>query len=148
MSRYWLSDPWGGDVLPSFDELRRGMDELFQRVGAGTTGRAGAQPPVNLYEMAEGYVLTAELPGLSRESLEVSVDGNRLTLRGERRIDHPADASLHRVERRSGVFRRTFELPKGVDASKAEAAYRHGVLMVRIPKAEQVQPRRIAVEGS
>ena len=148
MARYWISNPWANDPLASYDQLRRGMDELFERVGARTTRRAGAFPPVNLYEAANEYVLTAELPGLSGDDIDISVERNRVTLRGERKIEHPSDASLHRVERQGGVFRRTIELPVDVDADKAQAVCRNGVLMLQIPKAPEHQPRQIAVKGS
>jgi HSP20 family protein len=148
MARYWLENPWANDPLASFDQLRRGMDELFERVGARTTRRAGAVPPVNLYETNNEYVLTAELPGLSGEEIDVSIERNRVTLRGERKIGHPADASLHRVERRSGAFRRTVELPVDVDAEKAQAVCRNGVLTLQIPKVAAQQPRQIAVKSS
>ena len=148
MARYWISNPRANDPLASFDQLRRGMDELFERVGTKTTRRAGAFPPVNLYETTNGYVLTAELPGLSDKDIDVSVEGNRVTLRGDRKIEHPSDASLHRVERQAGVFRRTVELPVEVDADEAEAVYRNGVLILQIPKAAAHQPRQIAVKGS
>jgi HSP20 family protein len=148
MARYWLSNPWSSDSLASFDQLRRGMDELFERVGARPMQRAGAFPPVNLYEAASEYVLTAALPGLSGDEIDVSVERNRVTLRGERKIEHPSDASLHRVERQAGAFRRTIELPVDVDADKVQAVCRNGVLMLQIPKAAAHQPRQIAVKGS
>ena len=148
MARYWLSNPWSNDPLASFDQLRRGMDELFERVGARTTRRTGAFPAVNLYEAASEYVLTAELPGLSAEDIELSVERNRVTLRGERKIEHPQDASLHRVERQAGIFRRTIELPVDVDADKAQAVCRNGVLMLQIPKVAAQQPRQISVKSS
>ena len=150
MARYWLSDPWSLDPFPDVGELRRRMEELFDRVSAPGAGvaRAGVHPPVNLYETNGAYVLTAELPGLRVEDIEITVERDRLTLRGERRIDHPQDASLHRVERRGGAFRRTVQLPVEVDGEKVEAAYRNGVLTLRIPKAPQHQPRRINVAGS
>ena len=69
----------------------------------------GAHPPVNLYETADDYVLTAELPGSSAADIDLTIERNRVTLRGERKIEHPSDASLHRVERRGGRFRRTIE---------------------------------------
>jgi HSP20 family protein len=147
MARYWLSNPWPADPWSSLDQLRRGMEDLFDRAGAEGR-RADVFPPVNLYESAEGYVLTAELPGLASGDIEVSVEGNRVTLRGERSIEHPKDASVHRLERRSGSFRRTVELPLEVDAEKAEAVHRNGVLMLRIPKAPESKPRRIAVRAS
>jgi HSP20 family protein len=147
MARYWLSNPWPADPWSSLDQLRRGMEDLFEQAGAEQR-RGGVFPPVNLYESAEGYVLTAELPGVQSGDIEVSVEGNRVTLRGERRIEHPKDASVHRLERRSGSFRRTVELPLEVDAEKAEAVHRNGVLMLRIPKAPESKPRRIAVRAS
>ncbi len=94
------------------------------------------------------YVLTAELPGLSGDDIELSVERNRVTLRGERKIEHPQDASLHRVERQAGIFRRTIELPVDVDADKAQAVCRNGVLMLQIPKMAAQQPRQIAVKSS
>jgi HSP20 family protein len=148
MAQYWLSDPWSSDPWMSFDQLRRGMDQLFERAGAGTARRAGAFPPVNLYETKDGYVLTAELPGVSADELEISIERNRLTLGGQRAIERPQDASVHRAERASGSFRRTVELPNEVDADKAEASHRNGVLMLRLPKQEKHQPRRIAVKAS
>jgi HSP20 family protein len=105
---------------------------------------------VNLYETADGYVLTAELPGLEPKDVDLSIEGNRVTLRGERKIAVPDDkqTSLHRRERQSGIFRRTVELPAQADPDKAQALYRNGVLWLRIPKAAEAQPRRITVQGS
>ena len=150
MTRYWLSNPWSLDPFPDVGGLRRRIEELFDRVGEGSAGvaRAGVHPPVNLYETGDSYVLTAELPGLRVEDVEITVERDRLTLRGERRIEHPQDASLHRVERRAGAFRRTLQLPVEVDGEKVEAVYRNGVLTLRLPKAPEHQPRRITVQGS
>lgn len=147
MTRFWLSNPWSLDSPSEVGELRRRMEELFDGAGAGVT-RSGVYPPVNLYESADGYVVTAELPGLRVEDIDISVERDRLTLRGERRVEHPQDASLHRVERRAGAFRRTIQLPVEVDGEKVEAVYRNGVLTLRIPKAPEHQPRRITVHGS
>lgn len=148
MARYWLSNPWSNDPLASFDQLRREMDQLFDRVGARSARRTGVFPPVNLYESVEGYVLTAELPGLAADQIEIHIEGNRVTLGGERKVEHPEGASVHRAERAAGSFRRTVELPAEVDVEKAEASYRSGVLLLRIPKAEKHQPRKIAIQAS
>lgn len=144
-------NPWAEDLWSTFDELRRGIDEVFQRWGTGATPRARAAavyPPVNLYETADTVILTAELPGLRAEDLQVTAEAHRLTLRGERRIEYPADpqTSLHRIERPSGVFRRTIELPQAADTEKIEAIYRHGVLTVRVPKAPQSRARTVSVK--
>jgi HSP20 family protein len=148
MAQYWLSEPRPGEPWMSFDQLRRGMDQVFQRAGASAARRAGVHPPVNLYETSDGFVLTAELAGVRAEDLEISIEQNRVTLGGQRKIERPQDASVHRAERTSGNFRRTVELPAEVDADKAEAAHRNGVLLLKIPKAEKHQPRRIAVKAS
>ncbi len=150
MTRYWLSNPWSLDAFSEAGELRRRMHELFEGAGDASAGvaRAGVHPPVNLYETGDSYVLTTELPGLRVEDIEVTVERDRLTLGGERRIEHPQDASLHRVERRAGAFRRTLQLPLEVDGEKVEAVYRNGVLTLRIPKSPQHQPRRISIQGS
>lgn len=145
MARYWLTDPRPGDPWSALDQLRRGMDSLMEHWETGAVRQTGVFPPVNIYEAGDAYVLTAELPGLSSDQIEVSVEANRVTLRGERKIEYPAEAGRHRLERQAGFFRRTLELPLEVDAGKAEAVYRHGVLMLRIPKAPQHQPRRISV---
>jgi len=148
MTRFWLSNPWYGDPWPDLGELRRRMDEVFDRFPAGTATHAGVFPPVNLFEAGDAYVLTAELPGLRAEDIDVSVERDRVTLRGERRIEYPKDASLHRAERRGGAFRRTVQLPVELDGEKVEAIYRNGVLTLRIPKAAEHQPRRINVQSS
>jgi HSP20 family protein len=150
MAQYWLSNPWLGDPWPGLGDLRRRMDELFERAG-GTSAlesRAGVFPPVNLYETGDSYVLTAELPGLRGEEIEITVERDRLTLRGERRIETPQDASLHRLERRGGAFRRALQLPVAVDGDKVQAIYRNGVLTLRLPKAPEHQPRRVEVKGN
>lgn len=148
MSRYWLSNPRPGNSWTAFDQLRREMNELFEQSGVRGARRGAAFPPINVYESGDDYVLTAELPGLEAKDIDVSIEGGRVTLRGERAIEHPPDASIHRAERQAGRFRRTLELPVEVASDKAEAIHQHGVLMLRIPKAEQEQPRKIAVQSS
>lgn len=147
-SRPWAADPWG-----SFDELRREMDALFNRFGGSPARSAswrGVFPAVNLYETMDAYVLTAELPGIGSEDIQVAVEGTTVTLQGERKLDYATSdqTSLHRVERPSGSFRRAFELPATVEPEKAEAVHRNGVLILRLPKTEDAQPRQIAVQAS
>lgn len=150
MARFGRWSPWPDDVWSSFDALRRGMDDVFSRAPYRPTGGAGVFPPMNLYETSDGYVLTAELPGVRPEDIEISLDGERVTIRGKREIEYPKDegTSLHRRERQAGMFRRSFELPVPIDADKTEAVHRNGVLMLRIPKAAEARPRQISVRGS
>ena len=141
-------DPWSSDPWADFGRLRRELDSAFERFGVRGSPRRGPFPAVNLYETTDGYVLTAEVPGSSREELDVSVEGSRVTLSGKRHIALPEGASVHRRERPEGSFRRTVELPAPLDADKAEAVYRHGVLSVRLPKAASHQPRSIGVRSA
>jgi HSP20 family protein len=146
-----LLEPWPRHSRSELDRLRRELDHAFEGYGSLAAGNRGMPyPPVNVYETEDAYVVTAELPGVDREALDVSVEGQRLSLRGERKVEHPQDekASLHRRERQAGIFRRTLELPGEVDAEKTEAVYRNGVLTVKIHKAEQSRPRRISVQAS
>ncbi len=148
MAQYTIYRPRAGDPWANFDDLRREMDALLGRFGAGGPRAArGVFPATNLYETPEGYVLTAELPGVSPSDIEVSIEGTTLTLRGERKIDRGnGETNAHRLERGAGSFRRAFELPAEVDVEKVQAIHRNGVLLLRLPKTPERQPRRISVQ--
>ncbi|HBZ68761.1 MAG TPA: hypothetical protein DEP35_03015 [Deltaproteobacteria bacterium] len=144
---------WSGFAHPqtwdAFENLRREVDQLFARAGHERPASShGVYPAVNLYETADGFVLTAELPGMKLEEIELAVHGNRLTIRGERKISYPDDGrtNLHRRERAAGQFRRAIELPLAIDSEKVEASYRNGVLLVKLPKPATHRPRRIEVK--
>lgn len=112
------------------------------------TARGSWTPSVDIYE-TDGHdvVIKAELPDMTREDIEVTVENNTLTLRGERKL--PADIKeeqFRRVERHYGAFTRSFTLPNTVDASKVSAEYKNGVLTVRLPFREEAKPRTINVE--
>jgi HSP20 family protein len=145
-----FAHPWSGGTWDAFESLRKEVDHLFSRVGqAPLRGSHGVHPPVNLYETSDGFVLTAELPGMKLEDIQLAVQGNRLSIRGERKISYPNDerTNLHRRERQVGQFRRAFELPVAVDSEKVEASYRNGVLLVKLPKSAAHRPRRIEVQA-
>lgn len=152
MAQYGLYRPWSPDSWRDFDQLRREMDALFSRFASPSqqsSGWRGVFPAVNLYETPDAYVLTAELPGVDSEDIQVSLEGSTLTLQGERKIDYAGqgETSLHRRERHAGSFRRAFELPAAIDADKVEAVHRNGVLMLRLPKTPEAQPRQISVKA-
>lgn len=101
-------------------------------------------PDVNIYETESGYVLEAEMPGVSKEHLEVSLEGNSLTILGHRHDEAPAQF-LYR-ESKPADFRRVFELDPAIDSAKIRAQMDQGVLTLELPKTEAVKPRKIAVE--
>jgi HSP20 family protein len=147
MAQFELLSPFGQTPWGPFGALRREMDELFDRFGALSTAPRTAFPAVNLYETEDAYVLTAELPGIAPEDLDISLEGSTLTLRGERRTPSFEGASVHRSERPAGHFRRAIDLPVPVDGEKVEAVHRHGVLTLRLPKTPEHRPRQIAVKA-
>ena len=111
----------------------------------------GVFPAVNLYETADTYIVTAEIPGVEPRDIEVTLEGSTITLSGERRSEYGQqreEVSLHRRERPVGSFRRAFQLPAAIDADKIEAVHRNGVLMLRLPKTPEHQPRQISVRSS
>jgi HSP20 family protein len=121
-------------------------EQIGQLVG---TDAPGWTPPVDLYETATDFILTADLPGLSRDQIDVSVDDNRVVIRGERvggPIDMPCE-QFHRVERGHGRFSRSFALPDAVDVSRVSADLKDGILTVRIPKTRGRGASRVAVSG-
>ena len=117
---------------------------------AAYQGSRGVYPPVNLTEDAEGYVLTAELPGVAPEAVDVTIEGSTVTISGQRKIEYAAGdgIAVHRRERQSGTFRRAFELPAEIDVDAAKATHKQGVLTLALPKADSVKPRQISVETS
>jgi HSP20 family protein len=124
-----------------------GPDELFRSLlGAASTRNAGVFPPLNVYDDGNTFLVRAEIPGVNKDTLEITARGDELTLRGEREIQ-PAqkDASYHRRECQGGQFRRTLTLPQAVDADAVKATYKNGVLEVQLPRVRELQPRRIAV---
>jgi HSP20 family protein len=105
-------------------------------------------PPVDIYQNdKQEIVIKAEMPGLSREDIDLRVENNTLTLKGERKRDSEVkDDQYHRVERVHGIFSRSFSLPATVDANKVNADYRDGVLTVVLPMREEARPRQIQVQ--
>jgi HSP20 family protein len=153
MAHYSLYRPWAAAPWSGFDQFRREMDDLFNRFGGApalSNDWRGVFPAVNLYETADAYQLTAELPGVGPDDIHISLEGSTITLQGERKIDHASrkESSLHRRERQSGAFRRAFELPAAVDADRVEAIHRNGVLLLKLPKSPEAQPRQISVRAS
>jgi HSP20 family protein len=146
MTTSWFG-PWSSGPWRTLDDLQSEVDRLRGAAAPGVRRSAGVPfPAVNVDASSSGYVLVAEVPGVSTDDLEIVTEGHQVTLRGERRIDYADDVDIHRRERRAGYFRRSFTLPEDADVEKAEAAYRNGVLTLRIPKNEAALPRTIAIQ--
>jgi len=124
-----------------FSDLYRGADDDVMRRGT-------LVPPVDIYDNGQHeLVITAELPAVRKEDIEVSVDNNTLTIKGEKKADPsiPEDC-CHRSERAYGTFSRTFSLPATIDGGRVSADYKDGVLTVKLPMREEAKPRQIPVQ--
>jgi HSP20 family protein len=129
------------------DRMNRIWGNVLERGTEDVTSR-GWVPPVDIYENeAREIVLKAELPGLRREDIELTVENTTLTIRGERRRDETIpNERYHRMERQYGPFSRSFTLPNTLDASRVHADYREGVLTMTLPLRAEARPRQIEVE--
>jgi HSP20 family molecular chaperone IbpA len=104
-------------------------------------------PPVDVIEDSNGIVLRADLPGISKESLELSIESQTITIEGQMQLDVPEGLEVSHAEVSVPRFRRVFTLSKELDAAKIAAELNDGVLTLRIPKADYAQPRRITVNA-
>ena len=104
-------------------------------------------PPVDIYSTGEhALVIKAEIPGMSKDDIDITVENFTLTIRGEKKTEQTVkDDQFHRVERSYGTFTRSFALPHTVDPSKVEAEYKDGVLTIKLPQREEAKPRQIKV---
>jgi len=104
-------------------------------------------PPVDIYSTGEHeLVIKAEIPGMNKDNIDITVENFTLTIHGEKKTDETVkDDQFHRVERSYGSFTRTFALPQTVDANKVEASYKDGVLTIKLPQREEAKPKQIKV---
>ena len=131
-----------------FDQL---FDTFFGPAGRAANGNSLMRAPeTDVIETEREIRVVTEMPGLRRENIELDIENNVLTIRGEKREQRTEgeQGRWHLAERRYGTFARSFVLPRDVDAERIEAAFEHGVLTVRIPKSERAQRRRIQVGGA
>jgi len=142
-------DPFSG-LSDIRSEMNRLFDGFFGR--PSQVGQVGGMervwaPAVDMYETKDELVITAELPGLNEKDIHLSITGDMLTIRGERRWDQEVKQENHyRSERWFGKFERTLPLPIPVQAEKVKASYRDGVLTVTLPKAEEIKPKEIKID--
>ena len=133
------------DVLSLREAMNQLVEESFVRPNVGQGGQ-NFVPALDLSETAEGYLVEAALPGVKPEDVEITVENNVLTIKGETRQETDSkQRNFHRIERRFGSFQRTIGLPTTVKADAIKADLTNGVLLLEIPKAEEVKPRKISV---
>ena len=137
------------DLASMQDRINRIFGDAYLRNNDDDVlNRGDWRPPVDIYENDNHeIVLRAELPGLKREDLDIRVENNTLTLRGERKRDTEVkQESYHRVERTYGAFSRSFSLPTTVNTEQVKATFADGVLTITLPMREEAKPRQIQVQ--
>lgn len=125
-------------------QLRRELERLFSEGEPG----AATSAPLGFDDDGANFVLRADVPGLTENDFDISVSGNTVTLRGERKVVVPEGYSTHRRERSAVKFAKSYQLPTRVDADKVTATLKHGVLTLTLPKIAEAQPRQISVKAA
>ena len=130
------------------DRLNRAFSDAYGRSDEGLMTSGSWVPSVDIYQSgAHEIVLKAELPGLKRDEIAITVDNGTLTIKGDKKVsDEVKENQYHRVERQYGAFSRTFSLPQTIDGTRVSAEYQDGVLTVKLPMREEAKPRQIKVD--
>lgn len=145
ITRYSYRNPW-----QELDQLTSRLGQVFGGGEPASANGGSWMPAVNVEESGDQLVLTAEVPGMTRDDIEIEPENNILTIRCEKALEaeHGDDERRYHVwERRYGSFQRSFTLPRTVRADDINAEHRDGILTVRMPKAPEAKSRRIAIGG-
>ena len=134
------------DPFDTLVELQRTLDSFRTSdwLSSGPSG-VGVYPPLNVFGKGDDIVLVAEVPGLRKDDLNITVKGRTVSLSGQKAVAFEKGASMHRRERRVGGFSRSVTLPLDIDADRVKAEYREGLLTVHLPRAEHEKPRSIKI---
>lgn len=135
------------DIRSLQQQMSRIFEPFFGRALDDESLMSGTwAPPVDVVEENDAIVVSAELPGMKKDDIDIQFENGILTLRGERQLaKESTEKTYHRVERVYGNFVRSFTLPRSVDAEKINATYHDGVLEIRVPKREEAKPRQITI---
>jgi HSP20 family protein len=138
-------DLWGEPLAP----LRRIQEEINRAFGEQRWAPSAEFPPINIWRGPEGIIVTAEIPGVSLNAVDLIVHQNTFTIKGRREPEaKEPEASFHRRERTFGPFSRTIALPFNVDPDQVKATAQNGILTVELPRPESDKPRKIKVSQS
>ena len=145
ITRFTYRNPW-----QELDQLTSRLGQVFASEMPASANGGSWTPAVNVEESGEELVLTAEVPGMTREDIEIELENNVLTIRGEKALERSVgdDKRYHVWERRYGSFQRSFTLPRTVRGDDIRAEYEHGILTVRMPKSPEAKSRKIEIGGA
>jgi HSP20 family protein len=132
--------------LDALFDLQRALDaRLDSDWLRGATSGTGAYPPINVFQQGDSLVAILEVPGVSKDDLEIQAKDNTIRISGKKSFAYPEGVSVHRRERLSGTFDRTLTVPMQIHAEGIKAEYRDGVLALFIPRAEADKPRTVRI---
>ncbi len=135
------------DIMSMQREINRMFDGLFRGNWQDDDLSGAWSPAVDVAEKGDNYTVKVELPGVSKDDVQITMHDNVLTIRGEKKQEKETkEANYHRVERTYGSFSRSFTLPTGVKTADVEATYKDGILNILLPKAEEAKPKQIEVK--
>jgi HSP20 family protein len=139
------------DPFRDLMSIQNEMNRLFGRTYGGDVGettRGAWTPALDVFETQDKFVITMELPGVSPDDVDISVEDSTLVVRGERRFyGEQNEDSFLRIERRFGEFTRSLTLPSTADAESIQASFDQGVLTIEVPKREEARPRKITIKA-
>ena len=153
LARRERRDPSSWSPFQQLNRLRNEIDRLFGSSTGELTGGPDIfdqwAPSVDMYDDKDKVTISAELPGMKKEDIDISVTGNTLSITGERKHEETKETGeTYRSERYFGRFHRTVTLPHAVDASQVQATYKDGVLNISLPKTEEAKRKQIEVKVS
>ncbi len=130
------------------ERMNRLLGDVYRAADDDVMRRGAWAPPVDIYDSgSHELIIKAELPDMSKEDIDITVENNMLTLRGEKKMDSAMkEECCHRIERTYGSFSRSFSLPATVDTTKVSADYKNGVLTIKLPVREEAKPKQIQVQ--
>ena len=138
-------DPFLSNMDSLFNDFLRAGSLFGRSMGEGL--RDAWVPAVDVQETDKAFVFVAELPGLNKDDVEITLEDNLLTIAGERTLEEREEGqTFHRIERAYGKFSRSFSLPSQADNTNVKAGFDNGLLTIEIPKSEQAQPRKIEIK--
>ncbi len=136
------------DLLSIQERMNRLFEAALSRSDVAELGDYSAWSPLaDVYEIEEGLVISMELPGIIEDDIDISMSGDTLSIRGERKMDKEVQKeSYHRIERAYGSFSRHFNIPPGMETGKVSASFKDGILTISIPRKEASKPKKIKIQ--
>jgi len=137
------------DPFREFNGLPYRLGDLFEKNWETPVGARAWNFPADIFENDNHVIVKAELPGIEAKNIDVKLENNVLTLKGERKFEKETrEENYHRVEREYGAFSRSFVMPTAVDAAQVTAEYKDGILKIVLPKKEETKPKSIRVAAA